>query len=350
MRATECVALAMLALACSGKGADGPGSNCVNGVCPFTDTPAPPGGVAQFTVLPVAVAPGQSLTALGNLAPPGHVLPTDHVYFYAGDLRTYPQSIAGTAARTVYMPATGALFIKLQSNGSDWKLMFRATENFYFYLDHVTPTVPMNIGDVFAAGTAIGTSPPGNTVDLGAFDQTVTRDGFLSAGRYAFQTLHYVSPWKYFAPVMQPSIYAQVYRAPGVTDKDGKIDFGVAGKLVGDWFLQGLPVDSSAGPSGWPKTVAFAYDYYDPSQVRISIGGTIAAPGVWAIDATVPQPANVSVASGLVAYRLLYTEGRTEFGLMLVQMMTDSVIRIEVFPGSSASTGQFDANVWTFVR
>src|SRR5437764_1418333 len=78
------------------------------GPFPFTNVPAPPGGVAQFTVLPTTIAPGLTLTALGNLAPPGHVLPTDHVYFYDWDL----SGKAGTPSdvRDVVMPATGAVF------------------------------------------------------------------------------------------------------------------------------------------------------------------------------------------------------------------------------------------------
>ena len=86
------------------------GSNCVNGICPFTNTKAPAGGVAQFSVLPVAPAPGLSLTALGNLSPPGHVLPTDHVYFYPGDLANF-HGATSAATRNVYMPATGALLL-----------------------------------------------------------------------------------------------------------------------------------------------------------------------------------------------------------------------------------------------
>ena len=324
----------------------------MNGVCPFTDTPAPAGGVALFSVLPVAPAPGLTLMALGNLNPPGHVLPTDHVYFYAWDLSGSLPNTAGTATRNVYMPATGALFLKLQSGGgTDWKLMFRATQNFYFYLDHVLPTIALNVGDVLQAGALIGTTDPGGTLDLGAFDQSVTHDGFVTPARYGFQTQYYVSPWKYFAPALQPALYAQVYRAPSAADKDGKIDFGVAGKLVGDWFVEGMPADSSSGPYGWTRTVAFVYDYYDPSKVRISIGGTIGPPGVWAIDAASPRPEDVTSASGLVAYHLVNPfDGGPQNGLLLVQMVTDAQIRIELFAGSTAATGQFDANALTFVR
>src|SRR5471032_2317367 len=262
------VALALSISACGDRGdpTQNLGNNCPNGICPYTNTPAPVGGVALFSVLPVAPAAGLSLTALGNLSPPGHVLPTDHVYFYATDLSKFGQSASGT--RNVYMPATGALFIKLISTNSlgDAKVMFRATDNFYFYLDHVLLTLPMNVGDVIQAGALIGTTDPGGTLDLGAFDASVNHDGFIAPSRYAYQSLHVVSPWKYFTPALQAQLYAQIYRAPGAADKDGKIDFGIAGKLSGDWYVQGLAADLTSGTAvGWPQTVAFVYDYYDPS-------------------------------------------------------------------------------------
>jgi len=331
---------------CGGHGGGGGNS----GPYPYTDVLPPAGGVAQFSVVPVAPAPGFTLTALGSLNPPGHVLPTDHVYFYAWDLST--GAPAPQTTRNVYMPATGACFLTLQTPGvGDWKVMFRATDNFYFYLDHVLLTTPIVYGQVVQAGTLIGTTDPGGTLDLGAFDQSVTNTGFIDPARYPFQTLYYVSPWAYFEPSLQPALYAQVYRSPTAKNKDGKIDFSVAGALVGDWFHLGLADSDSWDATGWSQTVGFVYDFYDPTQVRISIGGTVDAPGVWAIDPTAPDPATVTPASGLVAYRLLNPfMSDQQYGLMLVQMTDASTLQLEVFPGSTASAGQFDANSYTFVR
>lgn len=334
--------------ACGGSMND-PGSN--QGPVPFTDVPAPAGGVAQFTVLPASIAAGQTLTALGNLNPPGHVLPTDHVYFYDWDL----SSRSGTSAaddRTVYMPATGAVFFILQTAArGDAKVMFRATDNFYFYLDHVRLSAPLTIGQVLQAGTAIGTTGLGVTLDLGAFDQTVTHAGFLVPSRYPFQSLHYVSPWKYFTPALQAQIAPHLYRSATATDSGGKIDFGVWGKLVGDWFVPSMPIDSSPNPYGWTRSISFAYDYYDPNQVRISIGGTVDSAGVWAIDSTAPRPEAVTVASGLVSYKL-YSQFDPQFppiGVMLVQMLDSATIKVEVWRGTT-NKAAFDASAFTFIR
>ena len=318
------------------------------GPYPFTNVPPPSNGVAQFSVLPASIAPGLTLTALGNLSPPGHVLPTDHVYFYDWDL-----SGRGSASdvRDVVMPATGAVFSIIRPTGTDYKISFRATTNFYFYLDHVLLTQPLTVGQIIPAGAKIGATAAGGTLDLGAFDMTVAHTGFIDTTRYGPQTLHYVSPWKYFTPALQAQITPHLYRAATATPLDAQIDFGVAGKLVGDWFLQGMPRDSTQGPYGWTRSIAFVYDYFDPSQVRISIGGTIAPAGVWAIDVTAPRPETVTVASGVVAYRLYspFDPGFPPYGLMLVQMVDAATIKAEVFIGSVSAT-QFDASAVTFVR
>ena len=354
MRIHGAIALMLVLAACGDHG--GPtgnlGNNCVNGVCPYTDTKPPVGGVALFTVLPTAPVPGLTLTALGSLNPPGHVLPTDHVYLYSWDLSVRGAPVQ-QGTRNVYMPATGALFLILQPEAgrADSKVMFRATDNFYFYLDHVLLTIPMHVDSVYTAGTLIGTTQPAATLDLGAFDASVTHEGFVNPARYPYQSLHYVSPWKYFTPALQAQLYPQLYRAPTASDKDGKIDFGIAGKLVGDWFLQGMPVDSSGGSYGWTRSISFAYDYYDPSKPRVSIGGTIGDAGVWAIDSTAPRFETVSMASGIVHYDLIPPfDPLPPVGRLLVQMVSDTQIKVELFMGAATKPTQFDANAFTFVR
>ncbi len=357
IRANGFAAAALTALAfstvvsCGGGGSPaGPNSNCsANDSCPYTNVAPPPGGVAQFTVMPLVPGPGQSITALGNLNPPGHVLPTDHAYFYAGDLSK--NTPFGTGTRNVYMPTTGAVMFLLQPTGTDWKTMFIVTNNFYFYFDHLLLNAPLTVGQIIPAGTLIGTTIPGGALDLGAFDLAVAHTGFANPARYGKSTLHVVSPWKYFTPALQQEIYAHVYRAPSAADKDGQIDFGVAGKLVGDWFQQGLPADqNSSGPNGWPRSIAFVYDYYDPSAVRISIGGTIGPPGVWAIEPTAVRPENVTPANGVVSYRLMYIDGVAQYGQMLVQMTDAQTIKVEMWVGQTVNNTAFDANAFTYVR
>ena len=174
----------------------------------------------------------------------------------------------------------------------------------------------------------------------------------MSPARYPDQTLHCVSPWKYFAEPLRSTLYAKVYRAPSAPDRDGRVDIDVPGRLAGAWFDPSVPMTTeSSGPNGWTKTLGFVYDMYDPARVRISIGGTIAPAGVWGIEADAPRPENVSVNDGQVSYRLLYpdTSGAV-YGLMLVQMLSATQLRVEVFVGSTSQTGAFDTNAHLYVR
>lgn len=344
-RRTGLAATSLLAvlIACSSSDSGGPtGSD-------HDPTPPPPGGVASFSVEPMTTS--GTLTPLGSLNPPGHVLPTNHVYFYAVDF-DHPPAIPDSTVRPVYAPATGAVDYILQSGGvSDWKIAFRATTNFYYYLDHVVLTHPIKVGDIVHAGDQVGTSGPGATIDLGAYDMSQTLTGFANPARYGRETLNCVSPWAYFTEPLRSEHYARMRRIATAPDKDGHIDLDVPGHLAGNWFEQSLPADSSEGPGGWPRTVAFVTDYYDPSLIRISIGGTIDGPGVWTIPPAAPRPADVSVVSGLVAYPLMYTGSTTiQYGLMLVQLIDATHLKIEVFPGSQATSGAFDAAAHSYIR
>ena len=311
---------------------------------------APVGGVAQFSVSPVADPVAGSLTPLGSLNPPGHTVPTDHVYFYQQSLAGYPFN---DVVRTVYAPAKGTVRFVQSGTGNEVKVTFLATPTFNWYIDHLTLRASgLSVGTVVEAGEVLGTAKA--AFDLGAWDSSVTLTGLATPSRYSSETLHCVSPWKYFTEPLRSQLYAKIHRAPGAADKDGKIDFDIPGKLVGAWYDSSLPkTNESSGPNGWPKTLGFVYDMYDPSLVRISIGGTIAPAGVFGIEDDAIRPENVSTASGLVTYRLRNAfQTSVTYGVMLVQMTSDTEIRVEVFIGATSITGAtgFTSNARTYIR
>jgi hypothetical protein len=126
--------------------------------------------------------------------------------------------------------------------------------------------------------------------------------GASSPARYA-ESLNGEAPLRFFEEPLRSRLYDRVQRVGA--DRDGKFDFDVAGYLVGNWFVDGLPVSDSSNTIGWPKQLAFVYDNYDPSQIRVSIGGTIGMVGAFAVPAGSPDPRTVSPASGRIVYRLL---------------------------------------------
>jgi hypothetical protein len=329
-------------------------SACRDETAPYgsnNQVPPPPGGVEQFTYSPLVLDFDGVLTPLGNLNPPGHTVPSDHVYIYVVNFDRRP-IVRDTLVRTVVAPAKGAVdFMRLQSE-NDWKVQFRMTENMSYYLDHIMPRAGLKIGDIVEAGEPIGQTHRGGGLDLGAWDRSILHTGFLTPSRYPDQTLHYVSPWAYFVEPLRSQIYSRLRRAPDALNRDGQIDFDVTGRLAGAWFHESVPkTTESSGPNGWTKTLAFVYDYYDPKEVRIAIGGTLAPSGVWTIPASAPRPVDVSVASGQVAYRLVSTELTwIQYGLMILRMETDERLRVEVFMDSQDSTAQFDDRAQIYLR
>lgn len=301
--------------------------------------------------MPVQMPASATITPLGHIGPVGHVLPTDHVYFYSWDI-DQPGAQQDNVVRDVLAPGDGVItWILLQQFGViDYKVMFRMTESFYWYVDHVQLDPALKVGSVVRAGDKIGVTNPGGALDLGAFDKS-TQLGFLVPERYPEQTLRCVSPFKYFSEPLRSSIYAKIRRVASAPDRDGRIDYDSAGTLAGNWFHESVPkTQESSGPAGWPKSLAFAYDYKDPAVVRVSIGGHVSPPGAWSIPPEAPRPENVSLAGGAVGYRLMYQASPTQWGLMMVEMQAPDRIRVQVFPGNQSGSAPFDNSAQIYVR
>ena len=67
---------------------------------------------------------------------------------------------------------------------------------------------------------------------------------FVNPLRYPSTTVHGDAPLPYFDEPLRSRLYARVQRIGG--DLDGRFDFDVAGRLVGNWILEGLAVNESA--------------------------------------------------------------------------------------------------------
>lgn len=339
-----------LTLACGGTDSTG----VDDGNNPYGLTTSGPG---VLSVTPLDTATIFAATPLGYLAPPGHVLPTDHVYLHFVDAWGGNQQYADCRPRPVRAAGSGVVtFVLITEAGrTDTKVDIQMTKTFHYYYDHVVlmpgiaPGTHVNAGDTIA--TTTGRCP---SMDLGVIDDDVNPTGFVNAARYGPSTGHAASPYKYFSEPLRSWLYARVRLLEGTpANKDGRTDWGVRGHLVGDWFhssLANAAASTTMGPDGWPKTLSFAYDWYDNTQPRISIGGTIADAGVVTVAAGSPDPASITVANGIVAYETTPTLGRITAGWMLVQMLADDRIRVEYFAGATARPPAFSAAAQEYVR
>ncbi len=317
----------------------------------LTSVQPPANGRAEFTALPVDLTPSGTIEPLGHLAPVGHTLPTDHVYYYPIDY-DHPPATRDTISRTVYAPAAGTLFFTFPGTGGEMKLMFRATTSFYWYVDHVIPRGSLAPGTSVSAGEPIGRTSPGGSIDLGAFDMSAAPQPYANPKRYPDQTNYTVSPFRYYVEPLRSQLYARQRRLSNAPP-DAPIAFDKPGRLIGNWFDESLAStpDGANGPSAWPKQIAFVYDNRDPSQPRISIGGSLSSPFIGTVPANAPRFEDVSPASGKVIYSIRYTEStNAQFGLLIVQMLADDRIRIEIFENPLATSADFDTNARVYAR
>ena len=330
--------VAALAVACGGGSGSSPSST--SGSSSSNNPFGLSAGTLAFSASPVAPETIRFITPLGNLNPPGHTTPTDHIYFYfaAPDAGETPLG-RRTAA---FIPASGTISFLIGGQSTESKVMVQVTSNMWYYLDHVIPEIPVAVGTKVTAGQRLGTTGLAYALDLGVVNFDLRPAGIISPTRYTDETNHGDAPMKYFDEPIRSQLYSRVQRLGG--DLEGKFDFDVAGRLVGNWFYE----------PGGAASMSFAYNTYDPSEVRIGIGG-IPITGVFAIAAGDPAPANVSVDTGIVRYTLTTSRtgppltGNTPIGTLLVQMVTPQRIQVEFFQGA-LSSASFTGNSRFFIR
>jgi hypothetical protein len=302
---------------------------------------------AVLTVSPIPLEKITDLEPLGWMNPVGHTIPTDHVYFYTA--WTYGQPPPDSIPIIpVLAPGMGVVTWILQEYGphEDAKFYVRINKFITYYLDHVVLDSTIKVGSKITAGQIVGISK-GISIDLGMINDTLILPGFVNPARYEGQMLHTDSPYKYFAEPLRSQLYAMVRR--NAPDKDGKIDYDVRGRLIGNWFHESVTIAESMGPTAWPKNLAFCPDGNEPSQMRISIGGTVSTPGKFKPSPADPDFREVSPASGKVAYHLNYTE-QGYFGIMLIQLLDDTHMKVEVFPDSNSPDLDFTAKALVYSR
>ena len=314
-------------------------------------------GPGVLSVSPIDTSLVISTTPLGSIAPPGHVLPTDHVYIsfvdaYGGN----QQNNDCTSKRPIYAAGSGVIdFTIVTEAHGDTKVDVQMTKTFHYYYDHVLLLPGFAVGTTVTAGQQIATTAGGcPSFDLGVWDLDATNSGMVNPARYGPGTLHAVSPYKYFTAPLRALYLSRSRLLDGVpANKDGRIDWGIPGRLVGDWFHSSLPVDanSAGSPDGWSKSIAFTYDWYDNTRPALSIGGTIATPGSGKVGRNDPDPATVTPASGIVGYQLTQiSTGLIHPGWLLVQMTAADRIRVEYFPDATTKPSSFTAAAQDYAR
>jgi len=298
-----------------------------------------------FRASPIAVSAIEFIAPLGNLNPPDHTLPTDHIYLY------HRLNNQAAPPRTVVAPADGTVQTIINHN-SDVKLLIKGASSFTYYLDHVVLDASIRQGLSIAAGQTLGVTSGGAFgIDLGLINDALTVP-LLGPTRYSAETLHGDAPLKYFDEPLRAQLYALVRRSSD--DKNGTFNYDVAGSLSGNWFADGLPASESSLPSAWPRHLAFVYDNSEPSSIRIASGGALGVIGQFGVPSGSVPPRDVSPASGKISYRLFQASGNSTFGsqvgLLIVQMAAPDRVQAEYISGSTAVDVGFSSASRIYVR
>ena len=119
------------------------------------------GAATRFTVSPLQLPDIREIAPLGNLAPPGHTFPTDHMYFYPLIGPGVPIASPGQ------IRVTQVTLQKRTGNGQpefdDYGLDFYPCPSEHFYFAHVSAIDPSLLwrSDRWGQGAARRTRPAG---------------------------------------------------------------------------------------------------------------------------------------------------------------------------------------------
>ncbi len=320
----------------------------------------------------------------------GHVTPVDHQYYIGTD----PKALRDTY--DVVVPIDGRI-VSIEHRGSqvntplhsvdvpssdEYRIVIAHSCSFMTYVDLVT-----SLDDSLKAKLPVGWTPQtlgnsglnipvkqgdvighigGQTLDFAVWDLTqkplpglLLRPAYDSAEPWKVFT---APPSKFFASSIKQQVLAKYIRT--AEPIDGKIDYDQAGKLVGSWFqtdTNGYEGGKNKGVQNyWAGHLAIAPNYIDPKIYVVSIG-SFASRGdaeQFGIRGYAPDPSTITQASGPVKYELVQQElqnpdgtlwqgafqkdikvvnNTSVKGVILLQLVSDSKLRVEVFPGKTAA-------------
>jgi len=336
-----------------------------------------PGGCEEadlLTVPPVSESDYEVILPLGDLAPPGHTIPTDHIYYML------PRE--GEITREVEVRAPGDIVITRveetahveggERSFSDFSVTFSPCSDRILKFGHLTSitnavrtatggsddefcneyglggttyrTCSFSLDLEVAAGTVVGTAggivDGSAALDLWGFDLSTQALTWANPTRYSTDgdmLLHVVCPLSLFADDARS---LQTSRLGGHSGEFrtaepicGEVNQDLAGTAQGNWFT-GV---ATTMHDGWDNHLALVHDNVDPSTAAISIGGVFSEPGVWLFT---PGPSGQinrdfsSVKPDGTVYcfegaRNAQPGGRGFDGRLLVQLVSGTELMIE---------------------
>jgi hypothetical protein len=260
-----------------------------------------------FTVSPIDIENIFRIVLLGNLNPPGHVFPTDHIYLYISN----PDGDNRPDIVTLYSP--GELTVSaieacehITAGFYDYSITLRSSEDITIVLGHVSSLSPEIFGDTSAFDRwtlmneystggetyrrwrhactirvmtgeilgKVGGNPHQYALDVGVYDRRHTHENIANPNRWLrTRYLHAVCPLSLYeeGPVLdrlQDLVYQDEIKGDGGASSGILQD--LPGTAQGCWFLSGISETYPEDPH-----LALIRSNIHPAHAVLSVGNSI---------------------------------------------------------------------------
>lgn len=328
-----------------------------------------------YTVSPIEPKYILSVVPLGNLNPPDHTIPTDHIYLTVknnnniepgSEVPVYAPSDI-TISRITHQTAKKSG----QKFSDDYSLDFSPCKDIQAKFGHLTKlsenlmsivwenqnncqvtkprvedeytycNVELNIK--IKAGELLGEAGGGrsNALDFWTKDFRSKPLEYANPGRYRDEQLHIVCPIDLFEPSVKEILnekFGSYEKKRTIEPLCGSVNQDVAGTAQGNWIISrdGL-MDQ---PEAWDKSLALVHDNVDPNIGVVVIGGVISNPQT--IQFNPVQNGNINREFSQVKpdNQIYCYEGN---GRMLIQLESETILKAEFQTGSCQESFQFSS-------
>jgi len=357
---------------------------------PTSAAEAVPASAAECDGSMVFEHPPVDLDAIEAIVPLGlmydsHVTPVDHQYFQNfRDPDRWIDVFSPGAGRVTSIQHMNAPVADVGSyEVDDYRLVIEHSctiSSIFIHVGSLSPRLAevapepgrhASVDVTVEAGEPIGVYQ--RNVDYNVVDLDFTTDRLLVPEHYAAEPwkIHTPDPFAYFTDEIRSRMESLSLRS--AEPRGGVFAYDVDGRLLGNWFVAGSGGYGGVGPPRyWSTHLAVAYDHLDPSTIVVSLGDFDGRSRQFGVAGNAPDPADVSVDDGVVAYELVELDYWVDgarwdrvglvsgiaargydqvHGVVLFELVDDRTLRVEVLPGADVdSVTGFTESALTYER
>jgi hypothetical protein len=336
------------------------------------------GTAKDFLVeMPLAAGDFVSVTPLGNLNPPSHTFPTDHVYFMLNKLNEF-------AAAQAFVVSPADMWITrivssehVSDNYTDYTIDFSPCRELVGRFGHMSSlserimqnfsasgcdeyetggkrfrncaaSVMIKVSASEVIGTA-GGNPGQYALDFWAYDARSAPLNYANKARWYDQQAHAVCPLNYFKAGPKTTLEGMLMTEGGmkrtIPPICGEIEQDEPATAQGVWFLKGTVSTYPEDPH-----IALVHDNFDPSKGAFSIGTSMQKSGL-AAGVYYFQPSDIGYVNREFAgvrvdgkaYCYEAAKGGGKKQAIILQLTGETTLRMERLQSDSCGEGP-----WSF--